>query len=102
MTAPGQPRPSQPSFDCQLSYRSAAEPQAPDRMIANRRDWHEPSVPATAGVGPEVGVELPMVHARRADLQQGKVDRPFGTRRLTGEDDPTLTFASWTPSPLRQ
>jgi hypothetical protein len=36
-TAPGQPRPSQPSFDCQLSYRSAAEPRAPDRMIANRR-----------------------------------------------------------------
>jgi hypothetical protein len=26
--------------DCPLSYRSAAEPKAPDRMIANWRDWH--------------------------------------------------------------
>ena len=31
--------------------------------LADGRLWHEPSVPATARVGPEVGVELPMVRA---------------------------------------
>ena len=43
--------------------------------------WHEPSVPATARVGPEVGVELPMVRAG-IDLPQWKVDRPSATRQI--------------------
>jgi hypothetical protein len=36
---------------------------APFNLPSNDGFWHEPSVPATARVGPEVGVELPMVRA---------------------------------------
>jgi hypothetical protein len=44
--------------------------------------WHEPSVPATARVGPEVGVELPMVRVRGADRQQSKTVRRGHANRL--------------------
>jgi hypothetical protein len=40
---------------------------------ASVRIWHEPSLPATAGVGPEVGVELPMLPAgHRLSAMEGR------------------------------
>ena len=47
--------------DWELRPASADFPPCKCWFAAARRNWHDPSVPAAARVGPEVGVELPSV-----------------------------------------
>jgi len=55
--------------------------------VRGARLWHEPTVPATARVGPEVGVELPMARAgHRLSAMEG---RPSAAGKLSSRQPVT-------------
>ena len=67
--------------------------------------WHDPSVPATVRVGPEVGVELPMVALGALTFRNGRetVRRRSANRlakmTLSGPRSPYLIL-TWPTVPL--
>ena len=52
--------------------------------------WHEPSVPATARVGPKVGVELPVLPAGALTFRNGRETARGQRAVLRAARDPML------------